>query len=115
MHTLSLLDQTYGEAFLTKCLQKQIAFRINEKTIKRGRLLLFRRNHFFIQITLLTDKNIRESFEIPFPLKTEFYEKEGLIYFDYRLNSLNLGINLLVKKKISSSYFDKILEIQSLS
>ena len=115
MSTSLLSEQTYGESFLTQSLQKQLAFRINEKTIKKGRLLLFRRNHFFIQVTLLTEKNIKESFEIPFPLKVESYDKEGLIYFDYRINSLNLTTPLILKKKISSSYFNKILEIQTLS
>lgn len=113
MNILSSTDQTYGETFLTKCLQQQLVFRINEKVIKKGRLILFRRNHFFIQITILNDKLIRESFEVPFPLSVETYEKEGLIYFDYRINSLRLSAPLISKKKVSSSYFNKILEIQT--
>ena len=114
MKNFSITEQTYGEAFLTECLQKQITFRVNEKVVKKGRLILCRRNHFFIQVTLLSDKHTKENFEIPFPLKVESYDKEGLMYFDYRVNSLNLTIPLSSKKKVSSSYFNKILEIQTL-
>lgn len=107
-----LSGHSYGEAFLTKCLQQRISLRINNKTVKRGRFLLFRRNHFFIQITILNEKNQRESFEIPFPLKAESYDEEGLLYFDYRLSSLNLKSSIFPTKKVSSTYYNKILEIQ---
>lgn len=112
MNTFFTLDQTPGEIFLTKCLQQQIVFRINEKIIKKGRLILFRRNHFFIQITVINEKSCKDNFEIPFPLNIETYEKEGLVYFDYRINSLRLNNFIPTKKRISSSYFNKILEIQ---
>lgn len=109
---LELTSQSFGEGFFTKNLQQQLSFSINTKTVKKGRLLLFRRNHFFIQITLMSFKNEKESFEIPFPFKVETHEGEGLMYFDYRLGSLNTISTLIVPKKISSSYFNKILEIQ---
>lgn len=111
--TTSISSQSFGEDFLISCLQQQLIFRIANKIIKKGRLLLFRRNHFFIQITLLNEKNEKESFEIPFPLKVEVYEDEKLMYFDYRIDSLNILTPLLVSKKVSSSYFNKILEIQT--
>ena len=104
-------DEVPGEPFLLNCLQKQIIFSIGEKVIKKGRLLLFRRVHYFIQISLLTDKNVRENFEIPIPFKVENYNEEGLLYFDYRLTSLNVKSLPRIPEKISSSYFNKILEL----
>lgn len=105
----------YGELFLKQCLQRSVLFRINEKTIKKGKLILFKRNHYFIQMTVLNENNSRESFEVPFPLHIEFHEKEGLMYFDYRIAKLNLKEPLNITKKVSSSYFNKILEIQLLT
>ncbi len=100
-----------GEEFLFSCLQKEMSFYLGNKPIKQGRLLLFRRTHFFIQITLFNSKKEKENFEIPFPFNVEEHEDEGIAYFDYRtvaLNSLSLPI---ISHKVSSSYFNKILEI----
>jgi hypothetical protein len=106
------LDQVPGEAFLVNCLQKSLNFSINNKTIKRGKLLLFRRFHYFIQIALLSEKGTRENFDIPIPFKIEDYLEEGLLYFDYRLKSLEVENLPIMSEKVSSIYFDKILEIQ---
>jgi hypothetical protein len=114
-NTIALQDlqdeQLPGEEFFVRCLQKPIKFSINGKTIKQGRMLLFKRHHYFIHFTLSASKNPTESFEIPFPLRTEVYQEDGLVYFDYRTSSL--GVNVLPKtpEKVSSSYFNKILEI----
>lgn len=105
------MDEIPGEPFLISCLQKQVLFSIGDKVIKRGRLLLFRRVHYFIQISLLSDKNVRENFEVPIPFRTENYTEEGLLYFDYRLSSLNVKNLPKMPEKISSTYFNKILEL----
>lgn len=107
------LDQVPGEQFLISSLQKQVNFSINGKQIKSGRLLLFRRVHYYVQIALMTDKNNRENFEIPIPFKVENYQEEGLLYFDYRLDSLETDELPIIPDKVSSVYFNKILEIQT--
>ena len=107
------LDQVPGEQFLISCLQKNINFSINNKTIKKGRLLLFRRAHYYIQVALLTEKDLRENFEIPIPFKVENYSDEGLLYFDYRLDSLQVDTLAKIPDKVSSIYFNRILEIQT--
>lgn len=105
-------DQIPGEQFLFQCLQKNVTFSVNNRTVKRGRLLLFKRFHYFIQIALLTEKGTKENFDIPIPFKIEDYLDEGLLYFDYRLKSLEVDILPIITEKVSSIYFDKILEIQ---
>lgn len=105
-------DQIPGEHYLLQCLQKNVSFSINNRAIKRGRLLLFRRFHYFIQIALLTEKGTRENFDVPIPFKIENHLDEGLLYFDYRLVSLEVESIPIIKEKVSSIYFDKILEIQ---
>ncbi len=109
-----------GEEYLTQMLQSPIKFTLGQKTIKQGRLLIFKRTHYYIQVTLINSKNVKESFEIPIPFRTEHYPSEGLIYFDYRLTSLvGLDEDLLnqiqsikIKNINPSQYYNKILEIQ---
>tara|TARA_R110000868_G_scaffold294551_1_gene555069 strand:- start:1964 stop:2323 length:360 start_codon:yes stop_codon:yes gene_type:complete len=105
------LDHIPGEQYLIPWLQSQSTFTVGGKIIKKGRLLLFRRVHYYIQIAILTDKNTRENFEIPIPFKVESHGDEGLLYFDYRISSLNIENIPPIPSKISSSYFNKILEI----
>lgn len=105
------MEQIPGEDFFVECLQKKIIFSIGNRQIKRGRLILFRRSHYYIHISLLTDKNTRESLEIPIPFDYEMHGDEGLMYFDYRLASLRVKAIPPIPEKIVSSYFNKILEI----
>lgn len=115
------LEVIPGEDFFTKYLQAPIKFILGQKVIKQGRLILFKRTHYYIQITIQNIKLSRESFEIPIPFKTEEYVNEGLIYFDYRLRSL-VGYENNILEKIEnikfkninpSQYYNKILEIQA--
>jgi hypothetical protein len=101
-----------GEIFLKSNLQKKVIFSINNKVIKKGKMLLYRKNHFYVQITVLNEKQSKENFEIPFPFGVEIHETEGLMYLDYRISSLNLTLPLLNPNKVSSSYYNKILELQ---
>ena len=106
------LEQIPGELFLVSCLQKSINFTVNNKSIKRGKLLLFRRFHYFVQLALMSEKGTRENVDVPIPFKVEHYPEEGLLYFDYRIKSLEVETLPLMPDKITSAYFDKILEIQ---
>jgi hypothetical protein len=110
---LTSSEQIPGESFLMSCLQKRLVFCINSKVIKRGKLLLFRKSHYFIQFTILTEKGTKENMDIPFPFKCEDYSDEGLMYFDYRVESLQLENLPKIPFKVASIYFNKILEIQT--
>lgn len=105
------LDHIPGEAFLIDCLQKNIGLVVNGKNIKRGKLLLFKRFHFFIQLTLCTEKGTKENVDIPIPFYIEEHLDEGLLYFDYRLNTLKVNSFPHMTNKVSSVYFDNILEV----
>jgi hypothetical protein len=117
----TFLEEIPGEAFLEKHLQTPIKFILGQKVIKQGRLLIFKRAHYYLHITLLTSKSNKESFEIPIPFKVEEYPHENLAYFDYRMQGL-CGLNeelneRLFKVKIKntnpSQYHNRILEIQA--
>jgi len=111
MDTSSHLDLIPGEEFLISCLQKNIGLSINNRILKRGKLLLFRRYHYYIQLAIATEKGTRENLDVPIPFRTEDYLDEGIIYFDYRLKSLNTDSLPKIPEKVSSIYFNNILEI----
>lgn len=115
------IEELPGETFLTRHLQTPIKFTLGEKVIKQGRLVLFKRAHYYLHITLMTDKNNKESFEIPIPFRVEEYYHEGLAFFDYRLQGL-LGLKselnerlfrVKIKNTNPSQYYNKILEIKA--
>lgn len=115
------LEELPGETFLTRHLQSPIKFTLGEKVIKQGKLVLFKRAHYYLHITLMTDKSNKESFEIPIPFRVEEYYHEGLAFFDYRLQGL-LGLKSELNEKLSkvrikntnpSQYYNKILEIKA--
>ena len=115
------LEELPGETFLTRHLQSPIKFTLGEKVIKEGRLVLFKRAHYYLNITLFTSRNNKESFEIPIPFRVEEYFHEGLAFFDYRLQGL-LGLKSQFNEKLSkvrikntnpSQYYNKILEIKA--
>jgi len=116
------MNEMSWEDFFTKNFQSSISFSLGSKTIRKGRLIIFKRSHYFIQISLASQKKPQETFEIPIPFKTEYYPEENLIYFDYRTdclieNKMDDDMIHLIKRQISkntpSQYFNKILEIQT--
>lgn len=115
----TLLDSIPGEIPLADNLQRMLLFTLGKKTIKHGKLILFKRIHYCIHITIQTSKLTNENFEIPIPFKTEYYPSQGLIYFDYRIKTFSkkdkekeeIIKKLNIKNVMPSQYYDKILEI----
>lgn len=119
--TSTYLESIPGESYFTRALQYPILFTLGTKTIKQGKLLIFKQTHYYIQITVLNNKNQKETFEIPIPFRIEEYMHEGLVYFDYRVKALagkdeDLEERLLkarLKNLAPSQYYNKILEIKT--
>jgi len=117
------IDSYPGEAFFTKSLQDNLVFTLGKKIVKQGRLIIFRQAHFYIQLTLLSHKNVKEVLEIPIPFYVENYPLENLVYFDYRFRALagndqeiSQRLQKVVIKNINpSQYYNKILEIKTVN
>lgn len=107
----ALLDNNLS-SLLVPFLQKPLVFMVKGKVIKRGRLLLFKKSHFFLQFSLETCKKMKENLDVPHPFNIEFYSDEDLLYFDYRLSSLMVENLPTISHKVPSLYFNNILEIQ---
>ena len=117
----TFLEEIPGESCLERHLHAPVKFILWQKIIKQVKLILFKRAHYYLYITLLTFKNNKESFEIPIPFRVEEYVHENLAYFDYRLQGL-CGLNEEINQKLTkikikninpSQYYNRILEIQA--
>ena len=67
-------------------LQKQINFVVENKSIKKGRLVLFNVKDFHL-IFILKINNEQKRYEIPYPFNVYFEDKK--IVLDYTINSLS--------------------------
>jgi hypothetical protein len=115
-----IVDYFPGEEFFEKHLQHTLTLTLGKKTVKQGRLIIFKRTHFYIQLTLQNSRNNKENIEIPIPFFTEYYPDENVMYFDYRIGTLFNSKNLeedvtdfKLKNIQPSQYFNSILEIQT--
>ena len=111
----SILDHS----FFTDFLQRNLTFTIGNKTIKKGKLIIYRKSHFCIQFVLANTKNSKETIELPIPYNTEYHANDKLFYFDYRIKTLsnnNKDVEerlraIKIKNVTPSQYYDKIVEI----
>lgn len=82
------------EAFLTNNFQKNIEIEVDDKSIKKGKFILYKiasvTNYFHIELYIErpTNREKIDTIKIPIPFEYEAYPDEGLLYFDYRVNSL---------------------------
>jgi len=121
--TNTYIDSFPGEDFFTSSLQSQLVFTLGKKVLKQGKLIIFKQAHFYIQLTMLSNKNVRETFEIPIPFFTERYPNERLVFFDYRIRALAGNNNeiserlkkVFIKNTTPAQYYNKILEIKTLA
>ena len=115
----------YIEDILKNHFQKNIKLLLNDEELKSGKFLLYKlatySNNFYIEFHIKREKK-NDLVKIPYPFKVEEHLDDGLIYFDYRLNTL-LNNNTQLTNKIytlanqypdsaNNKFFDKILEIQ---
>lgn len=120
MHT----EENYLESILKKYFQKNISLYIDGEELKSGVFMLYTlliySNNYFLEFHIKGDKKI-DIIKIPYPFATEEYEKDGLLYMDYRIVTLCKNNPKLVKKienaaNMSSvsdnKFYNKILEIQ---
>ena len=52
---------------LEPMLQKNVVFNIGTKTVRRGRLLLFNIDDYYIKFTIKTNKDIIKTYDAPYP------------------------------------------------
>ena len=110
-----MYDVVYNELkVLEDYLQQNVLFNIEHKTVRRGKLLLFNINDYYIKFTIITDKNITKTYEVPFPY--EISKTPTHIKFSYKIEDLcrgNLKKEEYIRQfePISNKLYDKNLRI----
>lgn len=67
-------------------LLKQVVFTIDEKTVRRGKIMLFSSNDYYVKFVLQTNKNIIKNYEIPYPYRV--LTGNNFVRFSYQLSDL---------------------------
>ena len=100
-------------------LQRNISFSTPNRVFKKGRMVLFNINSYYISFTVETAfSNKLQSYEIPFPFEVQRVE-EGKLHLDYRFEVLynkNVPVKmaLINEKGISKSkYLDTIVVLKT--
>lgn len=123
MNLLTCSEKT--EKIFEKYFQKTIYLSIKNEVLKKGKFLLIRNyilnNNYYFEIVVERLKKL-DTIKIPYPFNIEEYEKDNLIFLDYRINCFvnnNKDIKNVLEKwiqevdiKNTNKFFDNILEIK---
>ena len=116
----NVLTSIPHEELFIDTLQRNLVITLGNKVVKRGKLIIYKKQHYNIQLTLLNSKQNKENFEMPIPFLVEHHPDENLIFLDYRISSLTGNdkdmkqflLNYRVKGIKPSQYFNKILTLK---
>lgn len=88
---------------LENYLQRDVNFNIEHKTVRRGRLLLYNINDYYIKFTIMTNKNVQKNYEVPYPFLIENHDTH--VIMSYKILDLVRGNT---KKEITARQFEPI-------
>jgi len=71
---------------LKNFLLKPVVFILNDKTVRKGKLILFHQSDYYVKFTLQTNKNITKIYEIPYPYK--ILARNEQVTFSYMISDL---------------------------
>lgn len=83
-------------------LLKQVVFTIGEKSVRKGKLLLFTSDNYYVKFVLQTNKNINKNYEIPYPYKVT--HNDMFVRFSYKIS--DLCKDNIKKQEIIENYLD---------
>lgn len=112
------------EEILRPHFQKTLNIVIDNQIYKSGKFVVFQTsqllNYFFLEFHIQTDKKI-EVVKIPYPFDVDNYEDEGLIYFDYRINTMTKNKKITQRLQdfaktqegsTQNKFYNKIIELE---
>lgn len=70
-------------------LQKDVVFCIEQKTVRKGRLMLYNATDYYIKFTIKTNKDVCKTYEVPFPYIIKAYD--CYINMSYKIIDLCAG------------------------
>lgn len=112
------------EKIFEKYFQKNLEIYIKDCLFKQGKFIIIENkvlnNNYYFELLLEKTKKL-EIIKIPFPFDIEEHEEDGILYLDYRINTLfksskvdSVGVyNIINSSGITPSrLFDVILELK---
>ena len=113
-----LINGTYIEESCRSFLQRDLTFEIKNKTLKKGKVVLYFQRNFHIVFILDSEKDKRDKIELPIPFDIEHHDSDNLVYFDYRITTFSKMypecqpyLSLYKPKVAKSKFYDTILTI----
>ena len=113
-----LINGTHIEESCKSFLQRDLTFEIKNKTLKKGKVVLYFQRNFHIVFILDTEKEKRDKIELPIPFRVEHHDSDNLVYFDYRISTFSKMypecqpyLSLYKPKVAKSKFYDSILTI----
>ena len=113
-----LINGTHIEDSCKSFLQRELTFEIKNKTLKKGKVVLFFQRNFHIVFILDNEKDKRDKIELPIPFQIEHHDSDNLVYFDYRFSTFSKMypecqpyLSLYKPKLAKSKFYDSILTI----
>jgi len=67
-------------------LLKQVIFTLGEKTVRRGKLMLFTHDEYYVKFILQTSKSLNKNYEIPYPFRV--LHGDSFVKFSYTIADL---------------------------
>ena len=113
------------EDVLKRQFEKNLELSVGNRLIKRGKFIIYRcsyyDNHYYVELKFENPKKGKlDIVKVPIPYLIEEHEEDGIVYFDYRIDSFIRDPVLYTKFSQTSSrnfppskFFDTILEIAS--
>ena len=74
---------------LNYLLQKNVSFVLNDKVYKKGRMLIYAINDFYLYFILKNDNQQNKNLEVPIPF--DIIKTESGLVFDYTFETLSKG------------------------
>lgn len=75
--------------YVKQLLLKNVIFAIDEKTVRRGKLLLCNHDEYYVKFVLQTNKNINKNYEVPYPYHVVGSDTQ--VTFSYKILDLCRG------------------------
>ena len=95
-------------------LQQNVHINIEHKTVRKGKLLLYNINEYYIKFVILTNKDITKTYEVPFPYKMT--AKADHLKLSYKIEDLcrgNVAKEEFIRtfEPVSNKLYDKTMRI----
>ena len=103
------------EKSISHLLQRSVQFKVGDKILRKGKLIIFKVKDFYITFTIINDRGETKYYDLPYPFSVNVTDTGAEL--DYTLDSLSNGNKMLLYRlKVlnrvkKNKLYDNILSI----